>query len=101
MRVTDDNTHEVVGYLSDISPVGFKLESQKALTINKEYPLRLEMTAEVSNQPYITLVARAMWSQPDPITPNEYIEGFHLISISPYDREIFNRIVEIYGKPES
>jgi hypothetical protein len=101
MRVTDDNTHEIFGYLSDVSPVGFKLESQKALKINKEYTLRLELTSEISNQPYITIVARAMWSQPDPITPNEYIEGFHIISISTYDREIFNRIVEIYGKPDS
>ena len=101
MRVTDNNTHEVVGYLSDISPLGFKLESQKALNIKKEYTLRLEMISEITNQPYITLVARAMWSKPDPITPNEFVEGFRIVNISLNDQEIFHRIVERYGKPES
>jgi hypothetical protein len=101
IRVSDNNTHETVGYLSDISPAGFKLECPKILPVNQDYTLRLEMTSEISNQPYIAFVARAIWSEPDPITPNEYIEGFHIVSISPVDREIFNRVAEKYGKPES
>jgi hypothetical protein len=100
MRVTDDDTHETVGYLSDVSPHGFKLETQRALKTKKEYTLRLEMTYEIANQPYIVLVARALWSQPDPITPNEYIEGFKIVSVSPNDEAIFQRIVEKYGKTE-
>jgi hypothetical protein len=100
MRVTDNNTHETVGYLSDVSRQGFKLESQKALQTKIEYNLRLEMTYEIAKQPYIVLVAQALWSQPDPITPNEYIEGFKIVSVSPHDEEIFQRIVEKYGKPE-
>ena len=101
MRVSDNNTHETVGYLSDISPSGFQLECPKTLAINQDYTLRLEMTSEISNQPYIALVVRAIWSEPDPITPNEYIEGFHIVRISPVDLEIFNLIAEKYGKPEN
>jgi hypothetical protein len=101
MRVTDNNTQELVGYLSDISPRGFKLDSQKPLTSNKEYALRLDLTAEISNKSYIAFIARAMWVQPDPINPNEHNEGFQIVSISPNDQEIFQRIVEKYGTPES
>jgi len=101
MRVVDNNTHELVGYLSDISPRGFKLDSQKALTINKDYALRLDLTSEIANEPYIVFVARAMWGQPDPINPNEYIQGFQIVNISPNEQKIFRRIVEKYGTPES
>ncbi len=100
MRVTDDTTHEVVGYLSDVSPRGFKLECRTPLVVKKEYTLRLEMTYELADQPYISLEARALWSQPDPITPNEYIEGFKIVRISASDEVIFQRIVEKYSKPE-
>jgi len=101
MRVTDNNTHELVGYLSDISPRGFKLDSQKALTANKDYALRLDLTAEISDKSYIAFVARARWNQPDPIDPFGHNEGFQIVNISPYDQEIFQRIVEKYGTPES
>jgi hypothetical protein len=101
MRVIDNNTHELSGYLSDISPRGFKLDSQKALMINKDYALRLDLTPEISNKPYIVFVARAIWSKPDPINPNEYILGFQIVNISTFEKVIFQRIVEKYGIPES
>jgi hypothetical protein len=101
MRAIDNNTNELLGYLSDISPRGFKLEVKKALTIDKDYSVKLELTSEISGMPYIVFVARVLWSHPDPITPIEYIGGFRIISISPSDQEIFNRIMEKYGTPQS
>ena len=101
MRVIDNSTHQHIGYLSDISPRGLKLDCQKPLTANINYPLRLDLTSEISNRPYITLLARAIWSRPDPINPNEYIVGFQIVSISQAEQEIFQRIVEKYSTPES
>jgi hypothetical protein len=101
MRVVENNTHELVGYLSDISPQGFKLDCQKALTDDKDYSLRLDLTPEISDKPYISFVARRVWGQPDPIDPYVYNEGFQLKKISPYDQGIFQRILEKYGLPES
>jgi hypothetical protein len=63
--------------------------------------LRLDLTTDIVDKAYIHFVARAMWSQPDPITPNEYIQGFQIVSMSPNDLEIFKCIVEKYSKPES
>jgi hypothetical protein len=100
MRVTDNNTHELLGYLSEISLRGFKLETPKVLTVKKDYTLRLEYTSEVADKPYIVFVARAKWSQPDHIIPNEYIEGFQIVSISPSEQEIYQSIVERYGPPK-
>lgn len=101
MPVIDSNSQELLGYISDISPGGFRLESQKPLTVDKDYTVRLERTIEIANKAYILLVARAVWGQPDPITPNEYLEGFKIVSISKYEQEIYARMVEKYSTLEN
>jgi hypothetical protein len=99
MPVMDNNTHEILGYISDISARGFRLESEKTLTASKDYAMSLNQVSDISSSPYITLVARAVWVQPDPIIPNDYLGGFTIVSISQNEQKIFQRIVEIYGTP--
>jgi hypothetical protein len=101
MRVIDNDTHEVVGYLSDVSQGGFRVDSQKPLKVNKDYALRLDETSEISDKSFIAFIARAMWKQPDPIDPNAQNEGFQIVSISPYDQEIYQRVVDKYGVTEN
>ena len=101
MPVIDNNTHETVGYLSNISTGGLKLESQKSLVTNTVFHLRLNLTSEFSKKSYIVFYAKVAWSQPDPISPYEYVHGFQIVSISPEEQMIFERIVEKYGVPVS
>jgi hypothetical protein len=102
MRVTDHNTEEIIGYITEISMGGFTLETPKALLVEKEYTLRLEYAIDEKGKRYIVFVARAKWSQPDPITPYEYILGFQIVNIAPPEQEIYQRIVENYcqSKPQ-
>lgn len=100
MRVTDNSAGDLLGYLSEISLGGFKLESPKDLTVKKDYTLRLEYTSGVKDKSYIVLVARVKWIKPDPITPNEYIYGFQIVDILPFEQEIYQSIVENYGPPK-
>jgi hypothetical protein len=100
MRVMDNFTHELLGYLSEISLGGFRIDTPKALAVKRDYTLRLEYTSPVAEKPYIVLVARVKWLQPDPITPNEYIAGFQIVSISPPEHEIYRSIVDTYGPPK-
>ena len=97
MRVIDNITSETVGYLTDISPRGFKLDSQKALTPNKDYTLRMDLTPDISDRSFITFIARARWTKTDPMDISAFVDGFQIINISPHDEEIFNRILEKYG----
>lgn len=97
MPVKDNNSNEIVGYLTDVSAQGFKLESQKSLLVNTVYHLRLDLTREVSNKSCISFYAKVIWSQPDPGTPLEYMHGFQIVSISLDDQVIFERIVAKYG----
>jgi hypothetical protein len=100
MRVIDNNTNEVLGYLSDISLRGFKLEGKRAFQTNKEYTIRLELTPDISEKSFIVFIARALWSRSDPVTINEFIGGFRIVSISTDELKIFNRLMEKYGAPE-
>jgi hypothetical protein len=100
MRVLENASSELVGYLTDISPRGFMIDTPKALAVNKDYTLRIELTPDVSDRSFIVFVARARWTKPDPFDPLIHIAGFQIVTISPHDEEIFNRMYEKYGSPE-
>jgi hypothetical protein len=101
MRVLDSSTSELLGYLSDISMHGIKMDSPTPFLVNKNYTLQLELTPDVSDRLFISFVAKVKWAQPDPIEPGTYIGGLNIITISPKDEKIYNRIFEMYGTPES
>jgi hypothetical protein len=97
-QVTDDDTHQVIGCLTDISSGGFKLDSQTPLPLNKDFRFRIDLTSEVADKPFMVFVARSKWCKVDPIDPFIYNVGYQLIHISPGDLEIFNRMMEKYGR---
>jgi hypothetical protein len=98
MRLVDNDTQDLVGHLVDISPEGFKLDSQVPIPINKDFRLRMDLTSEVANKPSMVFVARSKWCAVDPLDPFIYNVGFQLINISPGDLDIFRRMMEKYGK---
>jgi hypothetical protein len=100
-KVMDHDTLQIVGHLADISSGGFKMDSQKPLPVNKDFRFRLSLTNEVADKPYMVFMARSRWCKVDPIDPCSYNIGFQLIHISPGDLEIFNRMMEKYGREQA
>ena len=100
MRVLDESTHALLGYISQVSQRGFRLDCLKPLPVEKDYTLRLEYTSVVEDKPYIIFTARVVWCRPDEIIPNEYYAGFTITAISTFDQGIYQGIVEKYGKFE-
>lgn len=98
MRLIDNDTQNLVGHLVDISSGGFKLDSQSSIPVNKDFRLRMDLTSEVADKPAMIFVARSKWCEIDPLDPFIYNVGFQLVSISPSDLEIINRMMEKYGK---
>jgi len=98
MRLVDNDTQNLVGHLMDISSGGFKLDSQKPIPANKDFRLRMDLTSEVANKPYMVFIARSKWCEVDPLDPFIYNVGFQLINIAPSDLDIINRMMEKYGK---
>lgn len=101
MRVVDDETEQLVGHLADISPRGFRLDCSQSLPLNKDFRLRMDLTSEVADKPFITFAARSKWCKPDSMDPFVYNVGFEIVSISMTDGKIFQTIVERFGSPET
>lgn len=97
-KLINYDTQELAGHLSDISTGGFKLDCPKPLPLNKDFRLSMNLSSEVADKPVMTFVARSKWCKVDPLDPYVYNVGFQLIHISPKDLEIFNRMMEKYGR---
>ena len=98
MQLVDHDTQELLGHLADISTGGFKLDSQKPIPTNKDFLFRMDLSSEVANRPFMVFMARSKWCDVDPFDPFCYNVGFQLINIAPGDLEIFNRMIEKYGR---
>lgn len=97
MRVTDEATKQLVGYLVDISTGGFKLDCQTAVPIEREYRLHIELTSDIADKNSMVFVARSRWCRPDHIDPNTFNVGFQIVNMAPGDSVIFQRMFEKYG----
>ncbi len=98
MQLTDANTKEMVGHLSDISTGGFKIDSTHPIPVDKEFRFHLALTPDVAAKPFMIFRAKSKWCRTDPIDPFVYNIGFRLLEMHHEDREIFNRVVQLYGQ---
>ena len=101
MRLTDSITNEIVGHLADISSGGFKLDSDKPIPIGKEFRFHLALPPEVARKPFMIFRAQSKWCKTDPSHPFVYNTGFRLVEMHPQDRDIFYRVLQLYGKKKS
>ena len=97
MQAVDNITQQVIGYLADISPRGFRLDCKKPIQVEQEYELRMDLTDDVANKAFMILLARSKWCRLDELDPFVYNIGFEVVSIEPEDAAIFQRIIEKYG----
>jgi hypothetical protein len=97
MQAVDNVSQQVVGYLSDISPRGFRLDCKKPIAPNKQFELRLDLTNDVATKAFMVLLVRSKWCRIDELDPFVYNIGVEIVSIAPDDAAIFKRIVEKYG----
>ena len=97
MQVTDDVTKQLLGYLSDISTGGFKLDCDRKLPVGQDFRLSIQLTAEIADKTSMVFIARSKWCHTDHIDPTSFNVGFEIINMSPSDMAIFQRMFEKYG----
>lgn len=97
MQVTNDATKELLGYISDISTGGFKLDSPKKIMPGQDFRLHIELTPDVADKSAMVFIGRSKWCHPDHIDPTSFNVGFEIINMSPSDMSIFQRMFDKYG----
>ncbi len=97
LRVMDDDTQLQLGHMVEVSSTGLQLETTAPMTLERDCYLRLELTPELADRPFIVFIARSRWCRIDDIQPNLYRVGFAIVEILPDDKQIFENIVKKYG----
>lgn len=97
MQVTNDLNKELLGYLSDISTGGFKLDSPKKIMPGQDFRLHIELTPDIADKNAMIFIARSKWCQVDHIDPTSFNVGFEIVNMSPSDMVIFQRMFDKYG----
>lgn len=97
MPVVDADTLQLVGHLSDISPIGIKVDSDKPLPVNMNYRLRVDLGPDIAMKTYMVFNGRSRWCQMDRLAPNTYNVGFEVRTFSQDDAEVLMRMYEHYG----
>ena len=101
MQVTNDVTKELLGYLSDISTGGFKLDSQKQINPGQDFRMHIELTPDIADKNAMVFIARSKWCHRDHVDPNSFNVGFEIVNMSPSDATIFQRMFDRYGAQNS
>jgi len=97
MQVTDELSKKLIGYLTDISTGGFRLDCPKQIPPGQDFRMQVQLTADVADKNYMSFVARSKWCHPDHVDPNTYNVGFEIVQMAPNDMVIFQRMFDKYG----
>jgi len=97
MRVTDIVTQKLIGHLSDISSTGFMLDSVQPVPIGEHYNLRIDLPNEIADKNFLVFMAQSKWCSIDKANPFTRNVGFEIVTITPQDAAIYNRIIERYA----
>ena len=98
--VLDANTRVKLGHLVDITPAGLLMDCDKALPLQKDFRLLLEIPPDLADKPHISFTARSKWCRPDEVAPSLFDIGFSIVGISPPDAAILKILSEKYSAQE-
>jgi len=93
LRVFDQDTEELAGYLIDISDKGAMIVSESPISPNRVFHLTLEAPKEITNFPSMDIEAVSVWqnSQTHPIF---FDTGFRFSSVSEQNKHCIHQLIE-------
>lgn len=97
MQVTDDLSKQLIGYLTDISTGGFRLDTPKQIPAGQDFRMQIQLTPDIAEKNSMSFIARSKWCHPDHVDPNTYNVGFEIIKMAPSDMVVFQRMFDKYG----
>jgi len=100
MCVSDATTNQPIGDLVDITLRGARIVGQEPIPEGQAMRLRLALSSEITEKPFIEFPARSRWCLPD-IDPSRYNIGFEILELSPEDSAILQKIINMHGFQEN
>ncbi|MBI3739816.1 MAG: PilZ domain-containing protein [Chloroflexi bacterium] len=95
-RVYDERAQSLLGHLVDITQQGLMLLSDQPFPVGVTQQIKLEVTDDLAEQPYLSLTVKSIWCEPD-VDPNHFNTGFEILALKPDDEQVIKMIIENYG----
>ena len=95
--VVNAEQYETLGILSDISTKGLLVNSQKNLSVDQQVKLRLDLSEDCFDHPFINFSAQVKSVRSDPYGPGYFNIGFEMIDLSIANFRIIEKIMEKYA----
>lgn len=93
LKVLDEKTDQLFGYLVDITSEGIMLTSEASVETEAVFRFKLEFPAEIEGSKEFSFSAKSMWSEKDSET-DFFNSGFKFEAPSEKDEDIIAKIIE-------
>ncbi len=87
LKVFEQDTNELVGHLSDVSTEGFKLISEKPVTIDQRFDLKMSLSKKTVGGEQVLFRAVSMWCRKNSQLSDFFDVGFQFIDLLPVDHK--------------
>lgn len=81
LRVFDNKTGDLLGYLADITTEGLMIMSEQPIPSNQAYELKIDVHSQLTQEKSIVLTATSLWSKKS-LNPDIYDSGFAINELS-------------------
>jgi hypothetical protein len=101
LRVFEQDTGKLLGYLSDLTTKGFMTIGDKKVKAGKTYRLRMDLPQEMKGAKRIIFKAKALWCKPD-ANPDFCNTGYRMLNLSKEDTQTIDGLIRdfLYEEPE-
>lgn len=96
LKVYDDQTNTLAGYLGDISNQGLMLFSRDSIEQGRLFNFRINLEQDLGLGENLFLDAQSVWCGKD-INPDYYMIGFKFIDLDPDGLDIVRYLMNKYG----
>ena len=93
LKVLDEKTDQLFGYMVDITPEGFLLTKEAPTESDNTFQLKLELPSEIEGRKNFQFSAISMWSEKDSES-DFYNTGFKFEGTSDEDEKMIEQVTE-------
>lgn len=96
LKVNHYQTHELAGYLADISTQGLMLFTKENVPLDKVFNFRINLDKELGMGQDLVFEARSLWKEKD-VNPDYLIIGFRFIDMGQAGIDVVKYLITKYG----
>ncbi len=96
LRIFNQEDNTIFGHVVDLSPIGLMVLTEKEVSADKVYKLRMSLPALTGERHELLFDADCRWCKEDG-NPDFYLSGFQISELLDHESERLKELVRDYG----